>query len=356
MKYKILLIKFRNIGDVLLSTPLIENLKHHFPDSAIDFAINKESIDMLSKNPLLNEIIVYDRKHIKALGFFKQAIAEINFIKRFRKNNYDIVINLTEGDKGAIIAYFSKSKLKMGFEVRAKLLKKLNIFDKIADDKLPQHTVYKDLQFITLLDKKIISKNVSIFWNKDIENNIDKILLDNKISNFVHIHPVSRWMFKCWEDDRTAQIIDYLQIEKNLKVVITGAPNIVENDRINKIITLCKTTPLNLSGKLNLKHLAYLSKKSKFFFGVDTAPMHIAAINTKVVALFGASEALKWAPWSNNCENIYTNNGIQDQYKHLVFAKNDYNIFYENNIKKCRGMIDITTKDILAKIHDFLYE
>ena len=65
---KILLIKYRNIGDVLLVTPLISNLKFFYPDAQIDFALNRGTEDMLNLNPNISNIIVYDRNEIKTIN------------------------------------------------------------------------------------------------------------------------------------------------------------------------------------------------------------------------------------------------------------------------------------------------
>lgn len=67
---KILVIKFRNIGDVLLTTPLIENLHHYYPDATIDFALNKGTEAMIEGNPYINKIHIYDRQSANS-GFFK---------------------------------------------------------------------------------------------------------------------------------------------------------------------------------------------------------------------------------------------------------------------------------------------
>ena len=57
---KILLLKFRNIGDVLLITPLISNLNAYYPDAQIDVAVNKGTESMLSLNPNINKMIIFD--------------------------------------------------------------------------------------------------------------------------------------------------------------------------------------------------------------------------------------------------------------------------------------------------------
>ena len=354
---KILIIKFRNIGDVLLSTPLISNLKNIYPDSKIDFALNEGSEDMVSSNPNVNNIIIYDRPRIKKLSIFSQFKEEINFTRNIRGNNYDMVINLTEGDRGAQLSLFSGAKTRLGFPVRKGLLSKITVFDKLGDDKKWQHTVEKDLQFINLLDKEVANKEVKIYWPKKIEKEIDKILSENNIKQFVHIHPVSRWMFKCWEDDRMAKVIDYLQQEKNIKVVITGAPIKKELDRINKILNLCETSPINLSGKLTLKHLACLSSKAKLFFGVDTAPMHMAAAtNTPVITLFGASYPVIWGPWNNDSDKrlFQDKDAVQTNGLHHMVSNMNHEIFYENEVKKSKGMTLIDINDVLNVIEEML--
>ena len=350
---KILLIKYRNIGDTLLSTALINNLKLNYPSSKIDFALNEGCEEMILNNPQINKVIVYKRKYVNNLSIIHRICHEIKNIYKLRQNNYDLLINLTEGERGAIIALFSGAKKKLGFRVRKGILSKLPIFDLVGDDINSQHSVKKDLQFVSLLGKKIIRSEISIFWTIDTERRIDQIINKNQLIDFVHIHPVSRWMFKCWEDDRMARVIDFLIIKKKYKVVITGSNIKHERERIDSILRLCKSNPLNLTGQLSLKELAYLSSKSKFFFGIDSAPMHIAAAtNTPVVSILGASEATKWGAWANDGNNEYLNMGIQKNSIHIVFANNDHSIFYLDGLKKCKGMMHISLSSVIRVLDE----
>ena len=349
---KILIIKFRNIGDVLLSTPLISNLKKNYPDSQIDMALNKGCEEMVTNNPNFENLHIYDRLRIKNLGVASRFIEEIKYTLMIRRLKYDLIINLTEGDRGAQLALFSGAKQKLGFPLRKGLLSKVKVFDGLGDDSIQHHTVEKDLQFLNLLNKKTFDKKVEIYWSGQIEIEMDKILTENNIKQFVHIHPVSRWMFKCWDDKSMAKVIDHFQQEKHLKVVITGAPEDKELKRIDQILAHCETNPLNLSGKLTLKHLACLSSKARLFFGVDTAPMHMAAAtNTPVITIFGASEALKWAPW-DNVGGKYCNSGFQKNGIHSVFASDKHELYYEGGVKKCRGMMDIGVNEVLGCINE----
>jgi len=164
-------------------------------------------------------------------------------------------------------------------------------------------------------------------------------------------------MFKCWEDDRMAKMIDYLQQDKGVKVIITGAPVKKELYRIDKILELCETNPVNLSGKLTLKHLACLSSKAKLFFGVDTAPMHMAAAtNTPVVALFGASFPVIWGPWNNiSDKKLFQDiDGSQANGLHHMVSNMDHEILYKNEVKKSKGMTLIDIDDVLNTIQGVL--
>ena len=353
---KVLIIKYRNIGDVLLSTPLINNLKHHYPDSVIDFALNKGCEDMVLNNPNINKVIIYDRSRIKRLGVFSRLKEEVGLINKVYQQKYDIVINLTEGDRGAILALFSKSKIKLGFPIRKGILSRIKVFDKLGDDKKWQHAVEKDLQFISLLDKEIINKEVRIYWTDDIEKEVERILEENNVSDFIHIHPVSRWMFKYWEDDRMAKVIDYLQIEKKIKVIITVAPIEKEVDRVKNILSLCNSKPIDLSGKLTLKHVACLSAKAKIFFGIDSAPMHMAAVSTPVLSIFGASFPAKWGPWNNspNRKYFFDKDGIQFNGKHTVVSNMTNEIYYEDGVKKSRGMSLVDYKSVEDALNSIL--
>ena len=288
---KILIMKFRHIGDVLLSTPLLENLAHHYPDARIDYALNKDCAEMITLNPFVSRIITYDRAKIKNQHFFAKLASELGFIFKIRRAHYDLVISLTEGDRGAYLTFLSGASVTLGFKPKKGLFSWLAVFQYFGKIK-GQHTVEKDLQFIPLLNKKIISKKVALYYGREDREIINTLLAKQQLKFFIHLHAMSRWLFKCVADKTIAQIIDYCQKGLNYKVVLTAADNKKEVNKIKNIINLCSQKPINLAGKLNLKQVGILNQKSKFFIGVDSAVMHMsAANNTPTLAFFGPSDA-----------------------------------------------------------------
>ena len=94
-----------------------------------------------------------------------------------------------------------------------------------------------------------------------------------------------------------AELIGRLQAE-GYPVVLTGAPSGDEKTMVEAIQARLAHPAHSLVGQLSLKELAALTARSRLFFGVDSAPMHIAAaMGTPTVALFGPSGDKQWGPW-----------------------------------------------------------
>ena len=318
---KIVVMKFRNIGDVLLITPIIKNLKLNFPNARIDCAVNKGTEEMLTLNPNISKIHIYDRNYVKKLpSLLKKISEEKKFIKTIKKEKYDLVINLTKGDRGAFISLFSGAKYRLGF--RENFLSKLAFNKSLPLKQGMRHTIEWDLDSLRVMGLEIFDTKVEIFWDKEDDEFIDKLNLPKE---FIHLHLVSRWLFKCIDDEIASKIIDFIENELNIKVILTSAPIEKEIEKINNILKLTSSNPINLTGKLTLKQTSALNKRAKFFVGVDTAIMHISAGNDiPVLAFFGPSGAFNWGPWDNNLmkSGYNSKNGIQSMGKHKVIQVN----------------------------------
>jgi heptosyltransferase-3 len=115
---------------------------------------------------------------------------------------------------------------------------------------------------------------------------------------FVHMHPASRWRFKCWPAEKNAELIDRLAAQ-GLQVVLTAAPDAAEVQFVEEIAQRSAAQTVNLAGKLSMKELGALTARAALFIGVDSMPMHLAAaMGTRTVALFGPSGEAEWGPWN----------------------------------------------------------
>ena len=106
----VLIIKPRAIGDVLLSTPVIENLKSLFPHIEIDFLCEHFAADVVKGNPFLRNVITFNKKQDFT----------VSIVRRIRNNRYDVVIDLFCNPRTAFLTFVSGAKYRIGFPFRGR--------------------------------------------------------------------------------------------------------------------------------------------------------------------------------------------------------------------------------------------
>ncbi|MCH9646138.1 MAG: glycosyltransferase family 9 protein [Proteobacteria bacterium] len=317
---RILILKVQTIGDTLLTTPLISNLYRYYDNPVIDVMVNEGTEQMLTLNNNVREVIQYKRVSQRSLSNFQRLSKNIQLLKKIRRAQYDLVIDLDEGDRGAFVTLVSGAKVKVGSStISSHFLR--SVYIHLLPKRNNRHTVEIDLDPLRLLNIPIVDKQVEIFWSKEDGEFVAKKLIG--IKQFIHIHPFSKGWFKDIDIQTTAKIIDYCEQELDIKVVITAAPIQRELDKLGDILKLCQSKPINLGGKLSLKQTAVLNSKAKLFIGVDTAIMHISAANNiPTLAFFGPTAPDTWGPWDNDLgqTNYYRNGGLQVNGKHRVLS------------------------------------
>ncbi|WP_213992468.1 putative lipopolysaccharide heptosyltransferase III [Sodalis sp. dw_96] len=306
---KILLIKLRHHGDMLLTTPVINTLHRQYPAAEIDILLYKETEAILRYHPALTQIHVIDRLW-KKQGVRHQIHQETALIKALRSRHYDIVINLADQWRSAIITYLSGAAVRIGFDYP----KRQSFFWRQAHNRLVStvnhgqlHTVEQNLSILAPLDIPLIDRGTSMYYSPADEAHRQTLLSSRGITgDYVVIQPTSRWGYKCWDDEKVAELIDALQ-EQDLPIVLTAAPDKSERDMIGHILSLCHNPRVvSLAGELTLTQLASVIDGARLFIGVDSAPMHMAAaLNTPCVALFGPTKLTFWRPWSENSTVIW---------------------------------------------------
>lgn len=294
--------KMRNIGDVLMITPVLRALRETFPEAHIAVVVNSGTEAMLTNNPHIDEVLVYQRD-----GPLRE---ELQFVWELRQRRFDLTIGFTEGDRTAWYSLLCSAQYRVGipqyswmkFDPR-RLAYNLPVY---PPGQL-MHEVEKHFWLLEHAGLKLsppspgMSRpgNLCLVVPEDLCKWARAELAPLRPAQIVHVHPVSRWLWKCWDSKAMAQIIDWLQTERNARVVVTTGPVLRERERAQEIIHLCRTQPLFYDGNLSLSQIAALSAESDGYFGVDTAPMHMAtAVGVPVVALFGPTKPQNWGPWT----------------------------------------------------------
>lgn len=288
-----LFIKLRHIGDVLLTAATFRALKSAHPGVRISVVAPAGTEAMLTLHPDIDEVLPMKRR--AGLG------EDLQFIARLRRRRFDLAVNMTEGDRGAILAFLSGARFRFGMDPnrRGFLGKRLLYTHTIQPVYDGRHKALMDLDVLTPLGIQGVAATVQLFVSEDDRQVVDRLLAERGMfpgRPFVVVHPTSRWLFKCWRDEAVAKVVDHLE-ERGMAVALTCGPDPKETGKLGAILALCRSRPMVLSGCLTLKQLAALLERSSLFFGVDTAPMHMAAaLGKPVVALFGPSDSTVWGP------------------------------------------------------------
>ncbi len=293
----------KHLGDVLVATPVLTALKEAYPKSRLSVLIDKGAEEMVTLNPAVDEIIVLDRA--KDASSLSRLLRQATFVLRLRQKNFDLVIELSAGDRGAFLGFMTGAKERVGFEPAKKaFLGRHHLFSRLVNtNAVTQHMVDSNLAVVRSLGIDPADKSLCMVWSNSDSMACRKLLSDRGLDEgtpYVVLHPTSRWLFKAWNSRGYSQLCDYIAHKHELPVVITCGPDKKERGVVNEILSLAGSRPIDLAGMVTLKQLAFCISESVLFVGVDSTPMHIAAaVDTPTIALFGPSGDHMWGPWGN---------------------------------------------------------
>lgn len=301
---KALVVNLRHLGDVLLCSPVMQVLKNHAPQCEVDVLVYSDAAAMVTLHPAVSRVHVIDRQW-KSMGLFSRLRHEWLLLRDMQMQHYDLLIVLTPHRRGQWLARMLKPQWAVALGYPAAGKGWTRTFTHLVPRPIAtwRHTVEIYLDTLRRIgchpDPR--ERRLQLVPGAEAEAGIDRLLAEHGLTDraFMHIHPGSRWRFKCWPTAAFAELIDRLHAG-GWKVVLTAAPDAVETEMIKEILARTSAPVVDLSTRLSLKELAALVARARCFIGVDSAPMHIAAaMNTPQVALFGPSGSREWGPWSS---------------------------------------------------------
>jgi ADP-heptose:LPS heptosyltransferase len=244
---KILVIKPGAIGDVLLSTPVIENLRLNFPYAEINYLTQNFCKDVLTDNPYLSRVLTYD---------LKKGDSSYCLIKNVHNQKYDLIIDLFCNPRTAIITLNSEAKYRVGFPFSWRRIA-YNI--KVKPRSSEVHNIEFNLDALRALDLKIVAAKPKFFMNTVHAEFADKFFAANKLNGHkvIGINPSGTWETKIWYLEKFIELSKRLS-GKNKILIFWGYGN--EKHDAEKIQKAVGDNAL-LIPEVNLKYMGALLKK-----------------------------------------------------------------------------------------------
>jgi predicted lipopolysaccharide heptosyltransferase III len=295
---RVLIINLKYIGDVLLSTPVIEAIKKERKNISIAMLVNEGTETTLYNNPDLDEIFVINSRW--------RWGRQLKLIRTIRSFNFDLSLDLTDGDRAAILGRLCGIKYRIGYN-REQRWRGVLYHQIVTANREELHTVDYFLEIVKALGCAAQHSGPRIYPSA-----IDNFVLEQFIQErglsvnmpFVVIHPGSRWWFKSWPTERFVDLARQIHKEFGFSVVVVGGVGDVGT--AEKIVSQCGRWAVSAAGQITLLQLGALIKRASLFVGNDAGPMHVAAaVQTPVVGLFGPTNPRVWSPWGKGHEVIW---------------------------------------------------
>ncbi len=270
---RFLVIQTAFIGDVILCTPVISELKRLYPSAKIDVVVRKGNEALLSNHPDINSVVVWNKKSEKY-----KSLRQV--IRTVRLQQYDEVINLQRFHSAGLICMFSKSKSKVGFtKNKFPFIYSKRVNHEIGDG---THEVERNLLTIAHHNGAKRKKRPTLYPSlADIEK-VNSLRTGKDI--YKCMAPASVWETKKLPTEHWITLAK--KKAKEGTVYLLGGPtdwDLCEEIRLksshNNIINTC--------GELTLLQSAALMKDASMNYVNDSGPLHLAsAVNAPTTAFF----------------------------------------------------------------------
>ncbi|MBI5464580.1 MAG: lipopolysaccharide heptosyltransferase II [Ignavibacteriales bacterium] len=280
---RFLVIQTAFIGDVILTLPMIQELKRHVPSAHIDLIVIPRSADLLRNHPSIREVIQFDKQKSDKGVFRLWRIAQM-----LRSKKYDAALIPHRSMRSAALAFLAGVPMRVGFDVSVSRFAYTHV---VRYDKL-KHEADRNAALLAPFGINLQTKVLPTLHptNSDVEavNLVVKKFGWDSTANVIAVAPGTVWNTKRWPKEKFIELVRLL-LTKGLRIVMVGGAEDVE--LCGQIVQASESESVRaVAGQLGLLESAALIQQCSVVISNDSAPMHMAmAMRTPVVAIFGAT-------------------------------------------------------------------
>jgi lipopolysaccharide heptosyltransferase II len=293
---KILILRMDGLGDLVISTAALREIRKGFPEAEITLTIGPWSQGIAPCIPFHDHLIVHDAFAFRVFrgGRLINLGQEWSFIRRLRKERFDLGIDL-RGDILSIIPLFlSGIRFRFG---RDRWGGGFLLTHPVSTDRSKNvHEKDKTLALLNALKIPVTNRKLELRVPEAEDAFVEQYLRECQISlnvKVVTIGPMALYSWKRWPPERYAELIKRLSEEISCRVFLLGGQG--DKEALDGIASQSGVETINCAGLLNLCQTAALLRRSNLFIGNDSGLSHIAAaMKTPLIQLFGPGEPEKF--------------------------------------------------------------
>jgi ADP-heptose:LPS heptosyltransferase len=296
------LIRLREVGDVIFTTPAVHALREHFPDAHITYIVEPPAADVVRSNPHIDELLVAPRQHL---------LSEIGFGRRLRAARYDLAIDFHGGPRASLLTWLSGARVRVGYQVAGRAWMYTRRVARPRELR-PRHAVQNQWDLLTTLG---IAGPDAARWPVEmpVDPGASAAMADRLAragvgltDRLVVVHVSAGNPFRRWPQRAFAALVASLASrDPGLRVIVTSGPS--EREAAGRVVAAARARLAATErervltiGESSLAELRGLLDRAALYIGGDSGPLHIAATSAiPIVALYGPTLPVRSAPWRN---------------------------------------------------------
>ncbi|MGH9327102.1 MAG: glycosyltransferase family 9 protein [Terriglobia bacterium] len=293
---RVLIVRLRSLGDIVLLTPSLRLLKEWRPDLRFSVVAEKRFHPLLAGNPNLEEVLDAGEGRC-----WQKPARELRAALDLRKRNFSLCVNLHGGPTSAFLTRLSGARWKAGFEhFRNSGLYDILIPDarRILNQAIVHTAEHQASAFFWLgLPRRRIPA-AELFVSPAAEARWNEVLKRLEVTEYALLHPPALYATKAWPAERFARLGRYFEEEMALSTVFSCGPG--ESPSLDEVES-ASGHPIRRLDQPELSVFMASISRARLFVGNDSGPAHMAAaFERPLVVIFGSSNSKIWHPWAGS--------------------------------------------------------
>ena len=311
-QHRILIVKPSSLGDIVHTLPVVHAIKRSFPDCCIGWIVQEAFAPLLAADASIDQLYpiqIPSTSEPQAgrwtyLAALRATLHTLKMLRaQFRQESYDLVLDLHASFRSGLLGSCNPGGLRIGFR-DAKELNTLFQNQLVDVPETVQHAQAKNLLFCEQLGISPADEDFHLCCSEEDRQAAQAFLHEHGAAEkqIIYANPAARWQTKFWPVENWAALADHFAAQG--RVLIFGGSD-QEAEYIAAIAKLMRSKPVIAASRLNLAQSAALISQSALYIGLDSGPMHIAALaGVPVAALFGPTHPERVGPWGVRCRIV----------------------------------------------------
>jgi lipopolysaccharide heptosyltransferase II len=301
---RVLIVRLREIGDVVFTTPAVRAIRETFPRAHITYLVEPAAAPVVTESPHIDEVVVVPRR--KGLA---NLLAEAALIRRLRADAFDVAIDFHGGPRASILTWLSGARIRIGYDVVGRSWMYTR---RVARPRAlrARHSVENQADLLAALDMSPAEATrfpVEMTTARAAVEAVEARLAEQGVhqrDRLIVMHVSAGNPFRRWPVASFVEVAPTLAgKDSRRRIVVTSGPS--EQEAAQRVITEARA---HLSGserhrvvscsEFSLAELRALVERAALYIGGDSGPMHVAATSrVPIVGLYGPTLPARSAPW-----------------------------------------------------------